>query len=58
VATIGGGGKRRVIAHQRELPVGGAMVTKGGRGRGRVSGKSLIAMLVAAHRPNIPDSLA
>jgi hypothetical protein len=39
MATIGRGGERRVIAHCQELPEGVAMVTRGGRGRGRVKWK-------------------
>jgi hypothetical protein len=35
MATIGEGGERRIIAHQQELPVGVAMVTRVGRGKGK-----------------------
>jgi hypothetical protein len=52
VATIGGGGKGRVIARWQELQ---AVATTGGRRRGRVVWKVPDSLAVAAHRPNKPQ---
>jgi hypothetical protein len=48
--NIGGGGERRMIAPHTLAGV--AMVTRGGRGRGRVKWKVPDHHVVAAHWPN------
>jgi hypothetical protein len=63
--VIGGGGKGRVIARWLLLPVAVGVVslgrvataTRGGRRRGKVEWKIPNHHAVAAHWPNIPDSL-
>jgi hypothetical protein len=65
VSTIGEGERERVIAHWQELlaMVGVAscgvvaVATRGLRRRGMVEWKFPDCHAVAAHQPNIPDSL-